>query len=129
MIKSLFIFIAFLAVSSSAQGKTFPVSPNDNQVILNILGSGNVLMSVNMVTAKLDNTYSSDRNTLKIREGINLLATDANIPLNAKAVTGVKVLMSSSGLVKLYLTLSTGKELVISASEIIQRRTLLASNN
>jgi hypothetical protein len=128
MSKSLIILIAFLSLSQ-AQDKKFPVSLTDNQVYFNVLGSGNVLMSLNMIITKFDNTYAPDRNTVKIKEGILLCATDADINLNAMVVTGIKVLMSSTGLVKLYLTLSTGNEVVISASDIIQRRVLLATNN
>jgi hypothetical protein len=127
MLKSLIIIVAFFSLAQ-AQDKKFPVSLTDNQVYFNVLGSGNVLMSVNMILAKLDNTYTPDRNTLKIKEGITLCAIDANISFKSNIITSVKVLMSSTGLVKLFLTTSTDKVMMISAYEIIQRRTILASN-
>ena len=128
MSKSLFIFITVLALSSTAQDRKFPVSANDNLVYFNILGSGTVLMSVNTILAKIDNTYTPDRNMVKAREGIIFCATDANISFDANVVTGVKVLMSSSGLIKLFLTISN-KDVVISATDIVQRRSLLATSD
>jgi hypothetical protein len=128
MLKRLFIFIALLAVTSQAQDRKFPVSANDNLVYFNILGSGTVLMSVNTILAKIDNTYTADRNMTKAKDGIIFCATDSNLSFDAPVISGVKVLMSSSGLVKLFLTLSD-KDVVITASDIIQRRSQLVSIN
>jgi hypothetical protein len=128
MSKSLFFFITLLAFALQAQDRKFPVSANDNLVYFNILGSGTILMSVNTILAKIDNTYTADRNMTKAKEGIIFCATDANISFDANVVTGVKVLMSSSGLIKLFLTISN-KDIVISATDIVQRRSLLATSD
>lgn len=128
--KSIIILAILLLISSSAnaQERTFPLAVKDNLTYFNILGSGNVLMSVNTILERIDNTYGTDRNALKAKEGIQFCANDAGIDLDSNLVTGVKVLMNSAGIIKLFLTLSTGKETVISSQEIQQRKLQLASS-
>jgi hypothetical protein len=120
------ILIVLLVSLSHAQERKFPLSQNNGIVYFNLLGSGNVLMSVNTILERIDNTYQYDRHTSKAKEGIVFCALDAGIDADTQVVTGVKLLTNSSGIVKLFLTLSTGKEYSISSSEIAQRKIQLA---
>jgi|WetSurMetagenome_2_1015567.scaffolds.fasta_scaffold68291_5 hypothetical protein len=119
------IIITLLVISSSAQGKKFPLSPNDNLTYYSLLGASQTNLSVNSIIDRIDNTYESSRHTKKVKDALLLCTMDASIDPDSKVVTGVKVLTNSVGVVKVYLNTSTGKETVINASEVSLRSVLL----
>ena len=118
------IIITLLVSSVSAQNKKFPLSASDNPTYYNLLGSSQMNMSVNSILDRIDNTYEESRHTKKVKEAIRYCSYDANINPDAPVVTSVKVLTTSTGIVKVYLKLSTGNEPVITASEVSLRNTL-----
>lgn len=125
MFRSITLIITFLVISSYAQGKKFPLSTSDNPTYYNILGSSQMNLSVNSILSRIDNTYESSRHTKKVKDGLILCATDANVDPDAPVVTSVKVLTTSTGIAKVYVKLSTGNEPVITASDITLRSALL----
>jgi hypothetical protein len=124
----LLILAAALSVSVSAQSRTFPLSLTDNMAYFSVLGHTSVLKSVDKIMREIDYTYGTDRNAVKVKEGLLFCATDANISTKDGVITGVKVLTNSSGIVKVFVTLSNGIERTISSSEIAQRKVLLSAN-
>lgn len=125
MFRSITLIIILLSIASYAQGKKFPLSTSDNPTYYNILGSSQTNLSVNSIIDRIDNTYELDRHTKKVKDGLILCATDAKIDPDAPVVTSVKVLTTSTGIVKVYVKLSTGNEPVITASDITLRSALL----
>jgi hypothetical protein len=122
-----FLFIVCFVFSSQAQEKKFPLSINDNMMIYNILGSSKVLMSVSTILERLDNTYGTNRHTIKVKDGLKLLAIESRIDTLQQNITGIKVLTNQSGVVKVFVKVSTGEELSITALEISQRKAIAYS--
>lgn len=120
--KRFLIIVCFVFSSQAQSSKPFPLSVNDNMMIYNILGSSRVLMSVNSIIERLENTYGSNRHTQKVKDGLKFLTFEAGIDTLEQNITGLKILTNKSGVVKVFVKLSSGGELSISSSEIIQKK-------